>query len=390
MTQSGGEYTPCEQMIYFDHNATTPLDPAVQQVMSEVAGSAFGNPGSRHEAGRKARRVLEDSRDEVAALLGAHPDEVVFTSGGTESSNLAIFGLTAGRHGFIALPGGEHPASEEPVRRRIQEGCRRLTLPIDSSGHLIDDELRRLDWENVILATSLLAHNETGTIRHLGQLADICRDRRIPWHVDAVQAVGKIPVNFREIGATTMSLAAHKFYGPRGIGALLVRRGARVIPLLRGGHQERGLRPGTEPVALIAGLTAALRRWHEQQSARTELVSSLRDRLQSRLLELCAPAVVNGCPHRRLPNTLHISFPGCDGEALLVALDLEGICCSLGSACASGSLEPSPVLLAMGLPQELYRSAVRLSLGTGNTPEEVEEGAVRIARVVGRMRNGGS
>ncbi|MCA8996250.1 MAG: cysteine desulfurase, partial [Planctomycetaceae bacterium] len=362
-------------MIFLDHNATTPICPEALEAMCSAAQQCPGNPGSRHSAGRQARRLLEDRREEFASLVDANPDEVVFTSGGTESSNLAIHGLTAGRQGAIALPQGEHPASEEPVRRRIKEGCRRLTLPLDPQGHLVDEALDELDFSDVILAASLLAHNETGTIRDLNRLSEMCREQNIPFHVDAVQAVGKIPVSFHELGATTMSIGAHKFHGPRGIGVLLVKRRTRLIPLMRGGHQEHGLRPGTEPVALVAGMTAALRAWSQTQSNRTATLIQLRDRLQCRLSDLCSPVVINGDPDHRLPNTLHMAFPGCEADALLVAFDLEGICCSLGSACASGSTEPSPILLAMGLSPEVYNSSVRLSLGIQNTLQEMDETA---------------
>ncbi|WP_437230960.1 cysteine desulfurase family protein [Planctomicrobium sp. SH661] len=373
-------------MIYLDNNATTPLDPEVLDEMNRVAQVAWGNPGSRHLAGRKARQVLEDSREAIAQILQAAPDEVIFTSGGTESSNLAISGLAVAEQGTILLPPGEHPATEEPVRRLINSGWKRKVLPIDVSGRLDPLGLQNLSLEGVSLATSLLAHNETGVIQDLKPLALRCLEHRIPLHVDAVQAVGKIDVSFRDLPATTLSAAAHKFHGPRGIGVLLVRKGARLRPVLLGGYQEQGMRPGTEPVVLAAGMSFALRKWHRDREARTATLTNLRDRLQAGLLAACSPAIVNGDQGSRLPNTLHMSFPGCDGDALLIALDLAGICCSLGSACASGSTEPSPVLLGMGLSKEVALSSLRLSISVWNTPAEIDEAVSKIAAAVRRLR----
>jgi cysteine desulfurase len=223
-------------------------------------------------------------------------------------------------------------------------------------------------------------------IQDLQPLAKKCRKHGVWFHVDAVQAVGKIPVSFRELGATSLALGAHKFHGPRGVGALLLRKGAKLAPVIFGGHQEAGRRPGTEPVALAVGMAKALEIWNADRDRRTRYLSELRDRLEESLLKRCPPAVVNGSRAHRLPNTLNIAFPGIDGEALLVALDLEGIACSLGSTCASGSAEPAPVLVAMGRGPEVYKSSVRLSVGIENTPEEIEDAAERIAGVVGRLR----
>jgi cysteine desulfurase len=373
-------------MIYLDHNATTPLDPDALAVMQQAALEAAGNPGSRHPAGRKSRQVLEESRETIARILHAQPDEVIFTSGGTESSNLALWGLSQGPPAAVLLPPGEHPATEEPVQRLLKSGWTRRPLSVDRLGRLDPEEVQTCSLEGVRLATALLAHNETGVIQDLTPLALRLHDAGIPFHVDAMQAIGKLDVNFRDLPATTLALAAHKFNGPRGIGALLVRRGTRLTPLLLGGHQERGLRPGTEPVMLAAGMAAALTRWHVHREDRRAKLQSLRDRLQALLLERGRPCVVNGDLEHRLPGTLHLAFPGCDGEALLVSLDLAGVCCSLGSACASGSTEPSPILLAMGLPRELFQSSLRLSVGWQNTEEEIDRAAEIIAAAVARLR----
>lgn len=372
-------------MIYLDNNATTAIDPEVLEEMGRVARLAPGNPGSQHAAGRKARQILEQARETIAAILHAKPDEVIFTSGGTESSNLAIRGLTEGRCGTVLLPPGEHPATERVVSKLIEEGWKRRSLSLDQMGRLNPEELANVSLDNVKLVTSILAHNETGVIHNLLPLTERCRAAGIPVHVDAVQAVGKIDVNFQELGATTLAAAAHKFHGPRGIGVLLVREGTRLVPQLHGGFQEQSLRPGTEPVMLAAGMAFALKKWHDDRVARTETMRQLRDRLQEGLLKAYPKAVVNGDASHRLPNTLHMAFPGCDSQALLVALDLAGICCSLGSACASGSTEPSPVLLGMGLSDEIVKSSLRLSVSKDNTPEEINRAIEIIGRTVSRM-----
>ncbi len=406
--------------IYLDHNATAPPDPDVVAAMSRVAMEAFGNPGSRHSAGRQARRALEDARELVAAILGANPSEVVFTSGGTEANNTAIFGLTPGPAGTIALPAGEHPSIEMAVRGREAQRWKRVTLPLDERGLIRLQSLQGLpeepwdrlpachplpgldaektdrleaypteevDWTELRLVSLLLAHNETGVIQPVGEIAAFCATHRVPLHLDGVQAVGKIPVNFHELGATTLSLAAHKFHGPRGVGALLVREGTRLNSLLLGGHQEREHRAGTEPVALAVGLARALEIWQADRVRIHERLTQLRDRLESQLIATCSPVVIHAAGAERLPNTLNVGFVGCDGEALLVALDLAGVCCSMGSACASGSSEPAPILLAMGCSRELALSSLRFSVGRANTIDEIDTAAERVATAVARMRN---
>lgn len=376
-----------DDMIYLDNNATTSISPEVLEVMNQVAVDAFGNPGSRHQAGRAARKVLENSRETIAEILNTLPDEIVFTSGGTEASNLAVLGLTRGRtSGTILLPAGEHPATEESTKRQALQGLSREILLLDHLGRIQFDRLQDLDPKPIVLATALLAHNETGTIQDLTPLSNYCQQHRIPFHVDAVQAIGKIPIDFQQLGSTTLALAAHKFHGPRGIGALLVRKGTRLQPILVGGHQERGLRSGTECVVLAAGMAHALKIWREHQVARAKKVSELRDELQAGLIQRCPDAVINGDIQHRLPNTLNISFPGCNADALLVALDLAGVCCSHGSACASGSSEPAPVLVAMGCSEDVQKSAIRLSLSHLNTREEITQAIEIIADTVERIR----
>lgn len=376
-------------MIDLDHNATTRPSPAVLETYCRVSREAWANPGSRHALGRRARVVLEDSREQMAAILGAHPDELVFTSGGTESNNLALRGLIRGSSGSIGLTAGEHPCVREACRELAERGFDLVWLPVDSAGRLDRCAAEELLDRNPRLLTCILAHNETGVIQELGAVAASAAERGIPFHTDGVQAVGKIPVNFHALGVTTLAFAAHKFHGPRGVGGLLVRRGARLNPLLAGGHQEHEKRPGTEAVPLIAAMAEALAEWTRDETARTKTVAALRDRLETGLVARCAPAYVNAAEATRLPNTTNIAFPGCDGEALLVALDLAGIACSLGSTCASGSTEPAPALVAMGLPRDRLESSVRFSVGYDNSGEEIDEAIERIAGVVARLRGTG-
>ena len=375
--------------IYLDNNATTQPLPVVIETVAMHLNESYGNPSSRHALGRKARRVLEDSREQIASILGASPSELLFTSGGTEANNLAVFGLTSSTPATIAISPGEHPSNLEACRIREQQGWKLATLGVGDSG-LFDVESnswKGLDWSRVKLAAVILAHNETGVIQAVEPLMEKAAEHNFAVHFDGVQAVGKIPVHFRKLGATTLSFGAHKFHGPRGVGGLLIRDGVRLAPgFAVGGLQESGRRAGTEPVALVAGMAKALEIWHRDQHERAKKVAGLRDRLQASLTERASPVTINGGQASRLPNTLNISFPGVDGEALLVALDLEGVCASLGSACASGSIEPTPILVAMGLPVEVYRSALRLTLSCFNTEPEVDEAARRIAEVVKYLR----
>lgn len=379
--------TPIEPgRIYLDANATTRPFPEVIETVAHHFRMSYANPGSRHAEGRKARRVLEEAREKIAHYLGASPGEVVLTSGGTEASNMAIFGLAQSAPGTIALTAGEHPATIESCRALTQRGWNLHTLDVDAGGRLDEGQYSELPWETLKLVSLILAHNETGVCQDIAALSNLCQERGVPFHLDAVQAVGKIPIDFHELGVTALSLGAHKFHGPRGVGALLLKEGVMPSPIQFGGHQESGRRPGTELVALAAGMARAVELCCDNLDSRIQTMTSLRDSLENGLRETCKPVVVNGSPEHRLSNTLNISFPGADGEALLVALDLEGIACSLGSTCASGSAEPAPVLVAMGCGEDVYKSAVRFSLSSENHPDEIAEAVRRIARVVGRLR----
>ncbi|MCA9037248.1 MAG: cysteine desulfurase, partial [Planctomycetaceae bacterium] len=359
--------------IYFDNNATTCMLPEVVEAINHAGRTAFANPGSQHSFGRDARRTLDDARETIARILNAEESEVVFTSGGTESINMAVQGLTAGRTGTIVATAGEHPATLRSYDRAAVHGLRSLHLKVDSDGLLVESELDGLPWNQLRLVSVILAHNETGVIQRTKRLSDLCEHHRVPLLIDAVQAVGKIPVDFAALKATALAFGAHKFHGPRGVGGLLIRRGVKLVPFMEGGHQENGRRAGTEAVPLIAGMAKALEVWHESAGHRQMMISEMRNQLQQRLLGECSPAIVHGYQAERLPNTLSIAFPGLSGEALLVNLHLAEVACSLGSTCASGSAEPAPALLAMGVPPDICLATVRLSLGILNTMDEVND-----------------
>ncbi|MBC7968158.1 MAG: cysteine desulfurase [Fuerstia sp.] len=376
--------------IYLDNNATTPVFPEVIHRMTEAWATAFANPGSQHSYGREARRVLEDSRESIAEILNADASEVIFTSGGTESINMAIHGFTFGRSGTIAITAGEHPATLMSCERARQNGWKIVTIPVDDQGRLDDNQLPALPWEDIKLVCVILAHNETGVIQDAARLATLCQQHGAALLLDAVQAVGKIPVDFQNLGATALAFGAHKFHGPRGIGGLLLRRGVKLPPFLEGGHQENGRRAGTEPVPLIAGMAQALQVWSADSQHRTDRIRTLRDQLQQDLVRRCSPVVVHGANANRLANTLSIAFPGIPGEAMLVNLHLAGVACSLGSTCASGSAQAAPSLLAMGVDPEICKSSVRFSLAFQNSAEEITEAANRIVAVVARIRGSSS
>ena len=374
------------QRIFLDHNSSTRPLPEVVDALSAHYRQSFANPGSAHAEGRVARRALEDARERIAAVLGADPQEVIFTSGGTEAINLAILGLASEQPATVLCTPGEHPATREACRALEERGWRVRLLDIDSDGRILEDRLDDLPWSEIRLASAILAHNETGVILDTEPLAARCMRFGVPLHLDAVEAVGKIPVHFHDLKATALSLAAHKFHGPRGIGAICLREGTSIRAQQLGGHQEAQRRAGTEPVALAMGMAVALELWHARREQLETQVRGLRDRLERGLERAWPSVVVNGSGAPRLANTLNIAFPGLDGQALLVALDLAGIACSLGSTCASGSSEPSPVLLAMGCPAEVYSSSIRFSLSFENTSAEIDEAVRRISQCVARLR----
>jgi cysteine desulfurase len=377
------------ELIYLDNNATTPMLPAVWEAMRPYLTDVYGNPASAHRAGSRARRALDDAREALASLLSAFPDEVVFTSGATEANNLAIFGLAGQPPGHLLTSPIEHPSVAEPVYRLEQLGFAVDRLPVDLRGIVRADELSRHIQAATRLLSVMLVNHETGAVQPISALAAALAGRAA-FHCDAVQAVGKIPVSFHELGVTTLSLSAHKFHGPKGVGALLVRRHTRLAPHIWGGHQQQGRRPGTEPVALAVGLAAALNSWHEEIAARTAKVRCLATLFLATLRAQADPVVVNGPPEEAcaesIPHTRNVSFPGCRADSLLINLDLAGVACSTGSACSSGSLLPSPVLRAMGVSEDVLHSAMRFSFSPLLSEVEVSEAARRVAAVVNRLR----
>ncbi len=378
--------------IYLDNNATTPVLPAVWEAMRPFLSEVHGNPASAHQFGRQARRALEDAREKIAALLDAHPDELLFTSGATEANNLALSGLAGAPPGHLVASPVEHPCVVEPLQQLVRRGFSLDHLPIDATGVVRPESLSERLRPDTRLVTVLLANHETGAIQPIADCGLRIADwkngdpQSIAFHCDAVQAVGKMPVSFRSLGVTSLSLSAHKFHGPKGVGALLCRRGARLRPLLWGGHQQQGRRPGTEPVALVVGMAVALETALAEWERRREQVLQLRARFLERVRELAAPVVLNGPTEGGLPHTINLSFPGLQAESLLMNLDLAGVACSTGSACSSGSLLPSPVLRAMGVADAVLVSAMRFSLSHLLSLEEIEKAARHIGEVVRRLR----
>ncbi len=386
--------------IYLDHNATTPLDPDVFEAMRPhfLAGGNAEEPARRRCRGAPSR-AWEQAKETVASILGADPSEVIFTSGGTEANNLAIFGLLAGmgdedgregevEPGHVVSSPIEHPAVAEPVARLEGAGFAVDRPAVNREGIADAEAMAAAFRPETRLATLMLANNETGALQPVARLAERARAAGVAVHTDAVQAVGRIPVDFHALGVATLAASAHKFHGPVGAGVLLVRSGVRLRSRLFGGGQQQGRRPGTVAVPLAVGLAAALERWWSEAEARTARWVALRDRLEAGLnAALGAEQVVRngpGDPALRLPQTVNLGFPGLDGDALLMQLDLAGLAVSLGSACASGSTRPSPTLVAMRVPDDRLRASVRFSLGAGTTEAEIETAIARIAGIVRR------
>jgi cysteine desulfurase len=369
--------------IYLDYNASTPIDPAVAAAMRPYLEAAFGNPSSGHWAAAPAKVALEAARGQVAALLGCAPDEVVFTSGGSEANNLALKGVFFARReqgDHIVTTAVEHPAILAPCRFLEQLGARITYLPVDGTGRIDPDDLRTAITSRTILVSIMHANNEVGTIQPIEACASIARERGVLFHTDAAQSVGKIPTRVDELGVDLLSVAGHKVYAPKGVGALYVRRGVALEPLIHGAGHEGGRRAGTESALLTAGLgkACALAR----DLAPMEDIRALRDRFWHTLHErLGEHVVLNGHPERRLPNTLNVSFVGQVGAEILAELD--GVAASTGSACHSGRIELSPVLKAMDVPPEIGMGAVRFSLGRGTTAEEIQQVVDRVYRSIG-------
>ncbi len=375
------------EQIYLDNNATTGMLPQVAEVMDEAHRAGYANPASQHRSGQRARRVLEDARERITKLLGGEttgrkPDRLVLTSGGTESNNLALRGLSVdARDANVVVSSIEHPSVLETAEQLKRTGIEVRHLPVDGNGVVLADRLRDLLDERTCLVSVMLGNHETGVLQPIAEIARVAREFGVPVHCDAVQAVGKIPVDFRALGVDALSVSAHKLHGPIGIGGLLLRHDVTPAPLLAGGFQQQGIRPGTESVTLALGFLKALDLWAEQATEYEQQVRGLRDMLEERLRAEIPSLVVNGGEAERLPHTSNISFPGLNRQALVLALDMAGIACSTGSACASGSSEPSPVLIAMGLAQPVIEGSIRISLSRATTIAEIEQATQRILRV---------
>ena len=379
------------QRIYLDHNATSPLSPAVVDRMSMALGDVWGNPSSVHHFGQQAKAVVDEARSSVAALISAEPTEVVFTSGGTESDNLAIRGVAdalaiAGRRHLVASS-IEHEAVLNTVKALAKRGWDVTLLPVDETGILDPDRLREALTGHTALVSVMHANNEIGTVQPIAQLARVAHDRGALFHTDAVQSAGKIPVDVRSLGVDLLSISAHKFYGPKGAGAIWIRRGLRLVPQLTGGKHERSRRAGTENVHGIIGMGVAAHEALVTMAAEATRLSSLRDRLEDAVLAAVPGTLVNGSRQPRVPNTTNISFDRVEAESLLIALDLEGFAVSTGSACSSGTLEPSHVLKAMGLPAHRTQNSIRFSLGKTNTAEHVDALVAALPAVVTKLRS---
>jgi len=370
--------------FYLDYSATTPVLPEIIDAMRPYWGDTFGNPASAHWTGRKARQALEDAREQIAALLGAYPDELIFTSGATEANNLAIFGLADDMPGHVISSAIEHPCVIGALDQLAARGFEIEHLPVNREGLVEFATLPESIRPDTRLVSAMRVNHETGAVQNVPKV------ERYRVHCDAAQAVGKIPVQFHAMNVTAMTISAHKIHGPKGIGALLLRRGVKLRPMFFGGHQQQGHRPGTEPVALAVGMAKSVEIAVRNLESNTRQVHKIRERFLSGLSP-AAPMCVNGPSDIAwaVPHIINVSFPGCRADALLMALDLAGVSCSTGSACSSGSLLPSPVLKAMGVPDEVLRSAMRFSFSHLTSDSEIDEAAERIVSTVRRLRDHG-
>ena len=379
------------QRIYFDHNATTPVHPAVADAMTAVLREDFGNPSSVHHFGQRAKAAIDQARSAVGALIGADPSEVVFMSGGTESDNLAIRGAAealerTGRRHLIATA-IEHEAVLNTVKALARRGWTTTLLPVDATGIVSVEALREALTDETAVVSVMHANNEIGTIQPIVELARLAHERGALFHTDAVQSAGKIPVDVRTLGADLLSVSAHKFYGPKGVGALWIRRGLRLAAVLTGGKQERSRRAGTENVAGIVGMGIAAGAARLKMADEATCLSALRDRLEEGILRAVPGTLINGARASRVPNTTNISFDRVEAESLLIALDLEGVAVSTGSACSSGTLEPSHVLKAMGFSPHRAQNSLRFSLGAANTEAEVDRVVSIMPGIVEKLRS---
>jgi cysteine desulfurase len=379
------------QRIYLDHNATTPMDPAVLEAMLPYFAGEFGNASSIHTYGQRARAAVESAREQVAALIGARAPEIVFTSGGTESDNHAIFGVArAGLAGpaaaHVITTTIEHEAVLNTCQELEKQGVAVTYLGVSRDGLIDVEELRKAIRPATALISVMHANNEIGTVQPLAEIGRIAAELDVYFHTDAVQSVGKVPVDVNACRIDLLALSGHKIYAPKGVGAIYIKGGTRLRQLLYGGHHQRGFRPGTENVAGIVGLGKAAELAHAALAEDAARISALRNRLERGLLSRIHDARANGAGAPRTPNTSNISFSGIAGEALVIALDLKGLACSTGAACSSGAVEPSHVLTAIGLPAIEAQASVRFSLGRVSNPEEIDRAVEIVVETVGQLR----
>jgi len=378
------------RFVYLDHSATTPVDQRVLEAMLPFFSMKFGNPNSLHVWGRKARQAVDQARDEVSRLINAEPSEIIFTGGGSEADNIAIKGVAfakkdKGRH--IITSAIEHHAVLDTCKWLEKEGFDITVLPVDEYGTVRPEELRKAIRPDTILVTIHFANNEIGTVQPIEQLGNICREQGVLFHTDAVQAAGHIPIDVKKLPIDLMTMAAHKMYGPKGVGALYIKRGVKIVPLIHGGGQERGLRSGTENTAGIVGFGKAAALASDRLAKdEPEKERNLRDRLIDGILEKIEDAMLTGHRTERLPFHASFCFRYIEGESLLLRLDALGIGASSGSACTSGSLEPSHVLLAIGLPHEIAHGSLRLTLGKDTSEEDIDYVLENLPKVVESLR----
>ena len=377
--------------IYLDHNATTPVDPVVADAMMRTLQHLFGNASSVHYYGQQAKAAIDDARSAIAALIGAEPSEIIFTSGGTEADNFAIRGVAeavepTGRKHLITS-GIEHEAVLNTFKVLAKRGWRTTLLPLDASGIVSPERLREAMSPDTALVSIMHANNEIGTIQPIRELSAVAHSSGALFHTDAVQSAGKIPVEVRSLGVDLLSASAHKFYGPKGIGILWAKRGIRLSPFLSGGKQERNRRAGTENVPGAVGMGVAATLAARKMDAEAARLSALRDRLENGILSAVPNTEVNGSRDARVPNTTNISFDRIEAESLLIALDLEGVAVSTGSACSSGTLEPSHVLKAMNLSSHRAQNSIRFSLGASNNEEQIDRVVEILPRIVSKLRS---
>ncbi|MBI1875449.1 MAG: cysteine desulfurase [Acidobacteria bacterium] len=376
--------------IYLDHNATTPVAPEVRQAIARALDEQFGNPSSVHYFGQQAKAALDEARSAVAELVGGDPGEVVFTSGGTESDNVAIRGAAealeaTGRRHLIASA-IEHEAVLNTLKALARRGWRTTLLKVDASGIVSPDLLRDALTDDTLLVSVMHANNEIGTVQPIRELAALAHERGALFHTDAVQSAAKIPIDVRSLMVDLLSISAHKFYGPKGVGALWVKRGTRLASVMTGGKQERNRRAGTENTPGIIGMGVAARLGLSKMAAEGARLGALRDRLEDGIVNRVPRTTTNGARSPRVPNTTNISFDHVEAESLLIALDLEGVAVSTGSACSSGTLEPSHVLKAMGFPPHRTQNSLRFSLGAANTEADVDAVVTLLPPIVDKLR----